>query len=156
MKIKTDEAPRLIAEQASKKPKIADQKTFDDLLRRSIEVASGKTAPSGALERTAGARLERVDGIDQTAAIVDEQHGPILQRVEHLLDTLEEYQRVLGTPNVSAESLHSVIGRMEEQNTSLAAVLVTLRNNDELKEILNRVLVASVVEVEKFKRGDYS
>ena len=51
---------------------------------------------------------------------------------------------------------YPLIDRMEEHNKTLASILVTLPDGDALKDILNRVLITSVVEVEKFRRGDYS
>jgi hypothetical protein len=173
MKIKTDEPSRVIIEQAGKRPGQKEAAKFGELLQRTLErtrnqaqEGSGAGAASGLHNgqtpgmETAGslgsiADIEALRSIGSIQAM-DEQQGPILERVEQLLDTLEEYQRTLGSASSPTESLQPLIGRMEEHNKSLAAVLVTLPDGDNLKDILNRVLITSVVEVQKFNRGDYS
>ncbi|HVN24935.1 MAG TPA: hypothetical protein VMT71_13265 [Syntrophorhabdales bacterium] len=162
MKIKTDEPSRIITEQAGKRPKTHDANKFGKLLQRTMEFEKTQMRENASSETSApknvqAMRVDTVAGIGALAgASTVEQQGLILERVEQLLDTLEEYQRNLGNASTPAQSLQSLIGRMEEQNKSLAAVLVTLPDGDSLKDILNRVLITSVVEVEKFKRGDYS
>jgi len=162
MKIKTDEPSRVITEQAGKKSKTPDADKFGRLLQRTMDFekiqaqGTGGSQPA-ALENIQAMHVETVAGIGALASgSADHQQGPILERVEQLLDMLEEYQRGLANASSPAESLHSLISRMEKQNESLAAVLVALPDGDSLKDILNRVLITSVVEVEKFKRGDYS
>ena len=150
MKIKTDEPSRVITEQVGKRPKQKEATKFGEILQRTIE--STKTKAQKGADAQAVASLQGV----QAPGIIEEQHGPILERVEQLLDTLEEYQQNLGSASIPSESLKPLIGRMEEHNKALAAVLVTLPDGDNLKDILNRVLITAVVEVEKFKRGDYS
>ncbi len=182
MKIKTDEPSRVIIEQAGRRPGQKETAKFGELLQRTLErtrnqaqEGSGAGAASGLHNgqttgmETAGslgsiADIEAVRGMGSLEALqsirsiqsIDEQQGPILERVEQLLDTLEEYQRTMASASIPTESLQPLINRMEEHNKSLAAVLVTLPDGDNLKDILNRVLITSVVEVQKFNRGDYS
>ena len=150
MKIKTDEPSRVISEQVGKRPKQKEATKFGEILQRTIE--SSKTQAQKGAGLQAVASLQGV----QAPGVIEEQQGPILERVEQLLDTLEEYQQNLGSASIPSESLKPLISRMEDHNKALAAVLVTLPDDDNLKDILNRVLITSVVEVEKFKRGDYS
>jgi hypothetical protein len=150
MKIKTDELSRLITEQVGKKPKQKEATKFGEILQRTIESTETQTQKG-----TGAQAVASVQGV-QGPGTVEEQQGPILERVEQLLDTLEEYQRNLGSASIPSESLKPLINRMEDHNKALAAVLVTLPDGDNLKDVLNRVLITSVVEVEKFKRGDYS
>ena len=156
MKIKTDEPSRVITEQVGKRPRQKEATKFGEILQRTIE--STKTQPQKGTGAQAVAGLQGVRAAAGIGAIgpIEEQQGPILERVEQLLDTLEEYQQNLGSASIPSESLKPLIGRMEDHNKALAAVLVTLPEDDNLKDILNRVLITSVVEVEKFKRGDYS
>ena len=179
MKIKTDEPSRVIIEQAQKKPGQKQTAKFGELLQRTLERAGSK-APDGSSAGVAsglqnaqmtGAEtfgsigsITNINTLGETGSVeamqaiqsIDEEQGPILERVEQLLDTLDEYQRALGSTSAQTESLQPLISRMEEHNTKLAAVLVTLPDGDNLKDILNRVLITSVVEVEKYNRGDYS
>jgi len=158
MKIKTDELTRTIAEQAQKGARQKGAK-FDEVLQRSIgkpaEQEQGPTTnasggPVEAARAAAGVQGIRIDGIPA------EQQGPVLERIERLLDTLEEYEHNLRIPDTPGEKLLTLVDRMEEHNRGLASILVTLPDGDALKDVLNRVLITSVVEVEKFRRGDYS
>jgi hypothetical protein len=150
MKIKTDDLSRVITEQVKKAPNQREVTRFDEILQRSIKSTKMQTQKGADAQTVAG-----VQGV-QMPSIVEEQQGPILERVEQLLDTLEEYQQNLGSTSIPSEELKPLVNRMEDHNKALAAVLVTLPDGDTLKDILNRVLITSVVEVEKFKRGDYS
>lgn len=167
MKIKTDEPSRLIIEQTKKRPNRTEATKFGEILQRTIEHTKPEVQEGAGLRAAAElrnvqtAKTEAAGSIGAMGSVeaigtIDEQQGPILERVEQLLDTLDEYQQNLGSTSVPGESLQPIIGRMEEHNKALAAVLVTLPDSDNLKDILNRVLITSVVEVEKFKRGDYS
>jgi len=157
MKIKTDDVTRTIAEQAQKGARQKGAK-FDEILQKSI---GNPAEQQGLIANASGGQVEAaraaagIQGI-RIDAIPEEQQGPILERIEQLLDTLEEYERNLRTPNTPGEALISLVDRMEEHNRGLASILVTLPDGDALKDILNRVLITSVVEVEKFRRGDYS
>ncbi len=148
MKIKTDEPSRVITQQPQKPSKGKEANKFNEILQRTMESTEAQAQK--------GTQAVSSAQIIQTIGSIGEGQGPILERVEQLLDTLEEYQRNLGSANTTSDELKPLINRMEEQNKALAAVLVTLPDGDTLKDILNRVLITSVVEVEKFRRGDYS
>jgi hypothetical protein len=150
MKIKTDELPRVVPEQIRKRPGQKEANKFGEILQRTLE--------STEIQAQKGADPHGVAGIPNVrgTGVIEEERGPILERVEQLLDTLEEYQQNLGTASIPSDLLTPLISRMEDHNKALAAVLVTLPDGDSLKDVLNRVLITSVVEVEKFKRGDYS
>ncbi len=150
MKIKTDVPSRIVTEQVGKRPKQKEATKFGEILQRTIESTETQTQKGAGAQAVAG-----LQGI-QASGVIEEQRAPVLERVEQLLDTLEEYQRNLGSASIPAESLMPLVSRMEDHNKALAAVLVTLPDGDNLKDVLNRVLITSVVEVEKFKRGDYS
>ena len=153
MKIKTDELSHVIREQAQKGVKQKETTKFGEILHRTMETTEARVQKGTRAQAAAGVQGVQAPG---TIGAIEEEQGLILERVEQLLDTLEEYQRSLGSASTSAEAFKPLVDRMEEHNKALAAVLVTLPDGDDLKDILNRVLIASVVEVEKFKRGDYS
>ena len=152
MKIKTDELSHVIREQAQKGAKQKEVTKFGEILHRTMESTEARLQKGTGTQAAVGVQGVQAPGV----GAVEEEQGPILERVEQLLDTLEEYQRSLGSASTSAEAFKPLVDRMEEHNKALAAVLVTLPDGDALKDILNRVLITSVVEVEKFKRGDYS
>jgi heterodisulfide reductase subunit C len=155
MKIKTDDLSHVIREQAQKGGKQKEATKFGEILQRTMDNTGAPVQKGTGARATAGVQGVQVSGVGAIGAIEEEQ-GPILERVEQLLDTLEEYQQNLGSASSSSEALKPLVDHMEEHNKSLAAILLTLPDGDALKDILNRVLITSVVEVEKFKRGDYS
>jgi hypothetical protein len=152
MKIKTEELSHVIREQAQKGAKHKEVTKFGEILQRTMENTEAHVQKGVGARSAAGVQGVQAPGL----GAIEEGQGPILERVEQLLDTLDEYQQNLGNASASSEVLKPIIDRMEEHNKTLAAVLVTLPDGDALKDILNRVLITSVVEAEKFKRGDYS
>ena len=80
---------------------------------------------------------------------------PLFNRVERILDVFEEYQTKLGDPNVFLKDLSPIINRMEKETKNLLPILDTLPEGDEMKDILNRILIQSTVEILRFNRGDY-
>ncbi len=83
------------------------------------------------------------------------QNMPVIDRVENLLNILDEYQQKLKDPNTSLKEIDPVVKQMEKEKDSLAPVVDSLAENDDLKEILTQALVASSLETIKFNRGDY-
>lgn len=79
----------------------------------------------------------------------------IMNRVENFLDTLDEYHRKLGDPLVTLKDIHPLISHMEAQKEDLISSLSSISDGDKLKDILNRTLITSSVEIMKFNRGDY-
>jgi hypothetical protein len=153
MKIKSDEISRQIIREQIQKGLAQKGSTFDEVLKKTQEtIDSVKTTNTAAHSVSSTASVHPLQGVTP----LTQETAPVLEQVERLLDVLEEYQQRLGSPNITPDALQTIVTTMEEQNRGLAAILVDLPDGDNLKELLNRVLVASVVEVEKFKRGDYS
>ena len=68
---------------------------------------------------------------------------------------IESYQLKMADPKVSLKEVYPLVQQMEKKTTELVPAVEALRDGDKLKEILNRALVASTVEIIKFNRGDY-
>ncbi|OQY14557.1 MAG: hypothetical protein B6I30_00220 [Desulfobacteraceae bacterium 4572_187] len=83
------------------------------------------------------------------------QKGSIVDRVENLLNMLDEYQRKLGDQRFSLKEIDPLIKQIEKEKENLAPVLDSLVEDDGLKDILNQALVTSSLETIKFNRGDY-
>ena len=79
----------------------------------------------------------------------------IVDRAERLLDTLDEYQEKLASPEFTLRDISPLIGEMEAGNEILTSAVNDLSHGDELKNILNQVIITSSVEIIKFNRGDY-
>ena len=83
------------------------------------------------------------------------QNESIIDRVENLLNVLDEYQQKLNDPHFSLKEIDPLVKQMEEEKKYLAPVLDSLAEDDGLKDILNQALVTSSLETIKFNRGDY-
>ena len=79
----------------------------------------------------------------------------IFNRVEQLLDLLEDYRRHLSRPGTGLKTLDELVQKLDGQRRSLAPAVDELSEDDGLKTILNESLVAASVEIFKFNRGDY-
>ena len=82
------------------------------------------------------------------------QNKSIIERVENLLNILDEYQEKLKDPGISLKEIDPVIKQMEKEKKNLAPVLDLIVEGDGLKNILNQTLVTSSLETIKFNRGD--
>ena len=83
------------------------------------------------------------------------EKDPIIGRTEKFLDILDEYRQKLGNPRFILKDIYPLINKMEVENEGLTPVLNSLPDGDELKDILNQILITSSLEIIKFKRGDY-
>jgi hypothetical protein len=83
------------------------------------------------------------------------QNGSIIERVENLLNILDEYQQKLNNPHFSLKEIEPLVKQMENEKQNMAPVLDSLVEDDGLKDILNHALVTSSLETIKFNRGDY-
>jgi len=83
------------------------------------------------------------------------QNGSIIDRVENLLNVLDEYQQKLKDPHFSLKEIDPLVKQMEKEKENLAPVLDSFLEDDGLKDILNQTLVTSSLETIKFNRGDY-
>ena len=91
----------------------------------------------------------------QLNALSPAQNESIIDRVENLLNVLDEYQQKLNDPHFSLKEIDPLIKQMEKEKENLAPVLDSLMEDDGLKDILNQALVTSSLETIKFNRGDY-
>ena len=88
----------------------------------------------------------------------DFQHGggnPVIEQTERLLEILGKYQRKLADPVITLREISPLIQQLETCNKGLVSALDALADGDDLKDILNQVIIASTVEVVRFNRGDY-
>lgn len=138
---------------------VTDQKTgrvsgtsegvnFGDILK---ETMNGRAA--------SGSRAGAVPPLDSISAIalnaLQTGKGETVKRVNDFIGLLEEYQSQMEDPAVSLKYTYPLVNRMEQETRELIPVMESLPEGDGLKDIMNRLLVASTVEVIKFNRGDY-
>ena len=78
-----------------------------------------------------------------------------VKHIEEFLSIMESYQRQMADPKTTLKDVYPVVQQMEKKAAELIPTLESLPAEDKLKDILNRAVVASTVEVIKFNRGDY-
>lgn len=124
-------------------------KTFETIL----EELSGNSNPVD----EGGKRTPNIANTSAMQLNVFPSDGEIfaVERAEKLLDILDEYKQKLANPECALRDIDPLIGKLEACNESLVSSVNSLVKGDELKNILNQVIVTSSVEIMKFNRGDY-
>jgi hypothetical protein len=78
-----------------------------------------------------------------------------VERVDLLLDLLDEYRDQLADPNVTLRHIEPLLNTIAQEREHLSGILDRLPNEDGLKDIVHRTLITASLEVVKFNRGDY-
>lgn len=78
-----------------------------------------------------------------------------VERIDNLLNLLDHYRKQLADPRVTLRSIEPIVSTIAKEKEQLSAVLDTLPNDDGLKDIVHRTLIAASLEVMKYNRGDY-
>ena len=78
-----------------------------------------------------------------------------VERVDNLLNLLDNYRNQLADPKVTLRSIEPVMKMIDKEKEQLSSVLDSLTEEDGLKDIVNRTLVTASLEVMKYNRGDY-
>jgi hypothetical protein len=123
--------------------------TFDEFLEKALTPQSGQVASTGALpplESLSSLNFAVPSRVDRTQTV---------NHIDEFLSIIESYQKQMADPKASLKDAYPFVQQMEKKTAELIPTLESLPEADKLKDILNRVLVASTVEVIKFNRGDY-
>ena len=78
-----------------------------------------------------------------------------VERINNLLNLLDNYRDQLADPQVTLRSIEPVINMIAKEKEQLSSVAESLPNEDGLKDIVNRTLITASLEVIKYNRGDY-
>jgi len=122
---------------------------FDEFLEKALTPQSGQAASTGALpplESLSNLNFAVPSGVDRMQTV---------NHIDEFLSIMESYQKQMADPKVSLKDAYPFVQQMEKKTAELLPTLEELPAGDKLKDILNRALVASTVEVIKFNRGDY-
>jgi hypothetical protein len=84
-----------------------------------------------------------------------ENKSVTVERVDNLLNLLDNYRKQLADPQVTLRNIEPVINSIAKEKEQLSSVLDSLTNEDGLKDIVNRTLITASMEVIKYNRGDY-
>ena len=91
----------------------------------------------------------------QMDAFRSEEEMTVVAHAERHLDLLDEYQHKLSNPAFTLRDISPLIEELEAANNRLVSSVNSLSDGDELKNILNLIIVATSVEIAKFNSGDY-
>ncbi len=122
---------------------------FDEFLEKALTPQSGQAAPAGALpplQSLGNLNFAIPDGVDRMQTV---------NHINEFLNIMESYQGKMADPQASLTDAYPFVQQMERKAAELIPTLESLPAADKLKDILNRALVTSTVEVIKFNRGDY-
>ena len=122
---------------------------FSDALLTAQRKISPKAAPQIGLPSTMQIPVISLNPVEQLG------ERSLASQIDDLLNLMEEYQGKMENPTISLKQIQPLIEKMDSETGRLLPILETLPETSEMKDILNRALVASSVEVIKFNRGDY-
>jgi hypothetical protein len=118
---------------------------FGEILKSSLDRASG-SEPATA---TGGALRVRFKSSEPASA------DSVAARLEGFLDLMDAYRAQLADPRLSLKRLEPMVRSLEQKRDALAPLTDCLPEGDGLKDILNRTLVTTEIEIMRFRRGDY-
>ena len=122
---------------------------FKNILKESVEKSTenpSEIQPTTLLDPISAIRFDPLPSQDKNITV---------ERVEDLLNLLEDYRQQLRNPNVTLRTLEPIMNTIAEEKDQLSAKLDSISNEDGLKDILNQTLITASLEVIKFNRGDY-
>jgi hypothetical protein len=122
---------------------------FKKILQQSLNQAPGETAASATLPPFQTLSPTRFD------IAVEMDKAMNIERVEGFLNVLDQYQQQLANPMVGLKEISPVVDRMEKEIGGILPLLESLPEGDKMKDIINRAVITSSVEIMKFRRGDY-
>lgn len=127
----------------------AQNDEFKNILKASVE----RTGPQQAKLQTP-APMNPVSAIRFHPPSTENSRTTV-DRVDNLLNLLDNYRKQLADPQATLRSIEPVMNRIAKEKEQLASVLDSLTNEDGLKDIVNRTLITASLEVIKYNRGDY-
>ena len=135
--------------QKTKKSEAAPNADFKNILKESVENSTqdpSKIQPSTVMDPISAIRFNPLSPQDKDITV---------ERIDNLLNLLDNYSQQLGDPHVTLRTLEPVISTIEKEKDQLSELLDTLPNGDGLKDILNQTLITASLEIIKFNKGDY-
>ncbi len=102
----------------------------------------------------------KIQAINKTSAIPLSPFLPVgessvIENAEKMLDILDEYQQKLANPKTRLREISPLIDKLEMDKEGLLSAVNSLHVGEELKHILNNMVIISSIEIIKFSRGDY-
>ena len=148
MKITTNEISFLQPNSGRNTEKVSGE-GFQNILNEKMGNSPVNTNPSTALPPMSNLASIRFEPTSQP------DKKQILSRMDRFLTLLETYQKQMENRQITLKETATIVSQMEQQMQELLPVLESLPDGDEIRDLLNRLLVTSTVESIKFNRGDY-
>jgi len=143
MKIQGVKGQRIEDKRSVKKSKSGEKSAFFSLLEGQLSPAEA-TAPIQQAEIPENSSLPaqlRLDGVFIS---------------ENTIDLLESFEKCLGNTDISLTDITPIIDALESGTTSLLDIKEQLDSDDPLAQLIDLIATISIIETEKFRRGDYS
>jgi hypothetical protein len=122
---------------------------FNNILKESVENSTQKPSkiqPSTLMDPVSAIRSNPLSTQDKNLTV---------ERIDQLLNLLENYRRQLRNRQVTLRTLEPVMNTIAKEKDQLSRVLDSMPNEDRLKDILNQTLITASLELIKYNRGDY-
>ncbi len=149
MKINTQDPSGIAQAQKTHQQNKSSAGRFDELLEKAMIPQTGSTVSANALpplQSLSNLGLAIPSGVDRIQTV---------KSIDYFLNIMGAYERKMNDPQASLKDAYPFVQQMEKKTTELIPTLEALPDGDKLKDILNRALVVSTVEIIKFNRGDY-
>ena len=122
---------------------------FQTILKQSVGCATGEKQ-ANRVAHPFGPQSVRPIVTPEAEAVL-----PLVDRIDRLVDRLENYRLKLADPQASLKSIQPLLNDIAASSEKLTPKLEHLGEGDPLKDILNRSLVMVKLEMVRFNRGDY-
>ena len=139
------------------KPKESEEgATFKGLLEKASQIDAPKDiTPSSSKAVDPQAALDKMAGVARSRSVLATGNEEITNRIQAVLDRLDEYQQRLADPQISLKEMMPVVSALERQINDLRWPEDKPPIPADLARIAAEVAVTAQVEVSKFYRGDY-
>ena len=150
MKITNDEQP-IQGYPTDKPARLSEnsQADFGSILENSLAAThtdENEAQKPGVIENVMPLQLQHVQPPQKPSTI---------DHIENMLDLLDEYRHKLADPNSTLKDIHPLVESLDGANKQLIPVLDSIAEGDQLKQILNEILVTTSTEVFKYNKGEY-
>lgn len=149
MKITPYEILNNVDNQKTSKSVNSTGQNFDDILRNQLNAQASTV--SHAVTPSPIQSISKTD----FSMIGNFDSNQNIEQVEQFLDTLEAYQKQLSNPSANLCDLNTLVSMLEDGINYVSPILDSLPDGNALKDVINRAVVTSTVELIKFNRGDY-
>ena len=121
---------------------------FETVLQKTIE----KTGP---IKESMGASIRSIAGPQAPLAVASGPQNAAEILANRLLDTLEEYQKMLGDPDITLKSIQPAVEKMQNHAADTQELISGLPEAHPLKTILQDTVDSIDQEIARFNAGYY-